>query len=59
MPLKHWFVPRRFAEAALIGVAVIWGATFFMVKDATAAGTAIFGTQDYGSAIAAIRGKGR
>lgn len=28
--------PRRVAEIALIGVAVIWGSTFFLVKDATA-----------------------
>jgi drug/metabolite transporter (DMT)-like permease len=36
MSIRRWFSPRRFAEIALIGVAVIWGATFFMVKNATA-----------------------
>ncbi len=31
----HWRRMRLLADAALLGIAAIWGATFFMVKDAT------------------------
>ena len=36
MPITRLISTRRLAEAALIGVAIIWGSTFFMVKNATA-----------------------